>query len=93
MGDLNKAIAYVEHTLTRGLGRKTAPARNKQKPPSYVWRAPVTDTQYSAGQIFKPKEKSMPQLIVTACTIKVTAALDAAGSRHCRRPRGNRVAS
>jgi hypothetical protein len=77
--DLHKTIAYIEHTLTRGLERKVVPPRRKQKP-SYVWHAPAiaTDTQYPAEQIFKPKEKPMAQLIVTARALKVTAVLDVA---------------
>jgi hypothetical protein len=38
----------------------------------------VTDTQHPAEQIFKPKEKPMTSLTVTARAMKVTAVLDAA---------------
>jgi hypothetical protein len=82
MRDVYKAIAFVEHTLTRGLDRKAAPPRNKRRPSSYVWhaRATATDIQYPE-QLFKPKkDKPMiqPQLTVTARAMKVTVPLDAA---------------
>jgi hypothetical protein len=80
MRDIYKSIAYVEHAVTRGLDRKAAPPRKKWKPSSYVWRAPTTasDTRYPAEQIFKPEEKPMASLTVTARAMKVTVPLDAA---------------
>jgi hypothetical protein len=90
MRDLYRTINYIEHTLTRGLDRKAAPPSKKSKPSSYVWRAPATatDTRYPTEQIFKPKEKPMSQLMVTARAIKITVPLDAAAVAALPAPEG-----
>jgi hypothetical protein len=81
MRNVHKTIAYIEHTLIRGLERKAVPPREKPKH-SYVWRAPTTMTttevRYPIERVFTPKEKPMSQLIVNARAMKITAPLDAA---------------
>jgi hypothetical protein len=77
MRDIFKAIARVEHTVTRGLERPVAAPEKRPKPSSRVWRAPTTDTRYPE-QIFKRKDKPVTRLAVAARALKVTAMLDAA---------------
>jgi hypothetical protein len=80
MLNLHKTLAFIEHALTRDLDRKAAPSREKPKPSIRAWRAPMTatDTRYPIERVFKPKEKTMPQLTVAARAIKVVVPLDAA---------------
>jgi hypothetical protein len=58
------------------------PPREKPKPRSYAWRAPVTasDTKYPE-QVFKPRKDKLitqAQLTVNARALKITVPLDAA---------------
>jgi hypothetical protein len=91
MRNIHKAIAYVEHAMTRGLDRKATPPREKRKPPSYVWHAPTptTEVRYPIEQVFKSRNKPMTnQLTVTTCALKVTAVLDAAAVATLPAPEG-----
>jgi hypothetical protein len=78
MRDLTRAINHIERTMTRGLERPTA--REKPYVPARsptAWRAPATDVEYPE-RAFKPKDKSVTRLTVTARAIKVTVPLDPA---------------
>jgi hypothetical protein len=76
MRDLYRAIARVEHAVTRGLERPAAAPEKKRQPSPRVWHAPITGTQYPE-QVFK-KDKPMTQLTVTTRALKVVAVLDGA---------------
>src|SRR5262245_60378614 len=87
MRDVFKAIARVEHAVTRGLERPAAAPKKRPKPSSRVWRAPATDTRYPE-QTFKRKDKLVTKLAVAARALKVTAVLDVAAVATLPTPEG-----
>jgi hypothetical protein len=72
-------ISHVERAATRNLDAPVPRAPKLPRPPSIrAWRAPNSRPALSRPANLRETETSMPKLVVTARSVKLTVPLDAA---------------